>query len=238
MTLSQACRVFSQHGIVGPCIQRNMAEALHYCVRAEKPKQPLLWLSTSSYEGAHLAQTFHAAHQILCPGPQHFVSIHLEQFWQDNQLQTSYLTENKAACTSVYLHGLNAYAPKQRKKCWNAIQQFLAEQSTPIWLLCAYPEKTLHPTERDVLQKLFPTPLKLPPLWQRHTDIDALITHYVHTQGLNQHATLKGFSLESIAHIHRAVVQTQKDTHALLAFLDQLIHQAHAGSLPTHEGFI
>lgn len=81
--------------------------------------------------------------------------------------------------------------------------------------------------------------LSLPPLHQRGQDIDRLIyrltAQLIKEQNITQ---IEGFSLEAVAHIHRAILQTTKDSHELFALLQLALQRAVEQRFPLHDGYL
>lgn len=93
--------------------------------------------------------------------------------------------------------------------------------------------------EAEWLQQQLGYLLTLQPLFQRGADVDRLVCR-LSQQIIQKHDfnELQGFSLEAIAHIHRAVLQTTRDSQELYFFLESALERASQGQLPLDEGYI
>ncbi|MCK6511682.1 hypothetical protein L6R29_17135 [Myxococcota bacterium] len=238
MSLSQVCEVLSRCGVVGPCLQQSLAPALEVCL-ASHPLRPLLYLSASSYEGEELAQKLHRASTLLYQREGRFVSLQAATLLQHLQEQRPLQQLTYSDGATLFVHQLEALATAQRSQLWQALRHDPLLLSGRIWLLACSQQLDLEHAEHSIASDFFGRILSLPPLYQRGPDIDAILCDFTQ-QWLKRHKLkqFQGFSLEAIAHIHRAVLQTKQQTPPLLAFLEQLLHKASQQQIPTHEGHI
>gem|GEM_PF-1773299 len=238
MSLSQVCEILSRCGVVGPCLQQSLAPALEVCL-ASHPLRPLLYLSASSYEGEELAQKLHRASTVLYQREGRFVPLQAATLLQHLQEQRPLQQLTYSDGATLFVHQLEALAPAQRTQLWQALRHDPLLLSGRIWLLASSQQLDLEHAEHTSASDFFGRILSLPPLYQRGPDIDAILCDFTQ-QWLKRHKIKQfhGFSLEAIAHIHRAVLQTKQQTPPLLAFLEQLLHKASQQQIPTHEGHI
>lgn len=238
MSVSQVCEVLSRCGVVGPCLQQTLAPALEICLSSEKLR-PLLWLATSPHEGEELAQKLHQASRLLYQREGRLVTLEATKLYQhlQNQQELQKLTYSDGS--TLFVHHLEELPLDQRNELWHALQEESPLQNGRLWLIAATQQHHLEGSENNTVHDFFGRVLWLPPLYERGPDIDALVCDFSHRWlEKNKQTQFQGFSLEAVAHIHRAVLQTRRLTSELLDFLDTQLQKAAQQQLPTHEGHI
>lgn len=222
---------------VGPSIRRGVSNWLQKLLRAQQ-RTPLLLSGASEFEVHQLAKELHKATQKLFNLEGKWISVHADELYK--HLQT-YGHQPLQSCVdgTLFLHGIGELRVKQQLQLLEMLNASTAMQRSNVLFLLAWEDVPSHPTIYQELELLFPNQLVIPPLHSRDTDIDRLICRlFQHLLEEHQLHDIEGFSLEAIAHIHRAILQTQQNGHALHDFLTHVLEHIQAERLPLHEKYI
>lgn len=203
----------------------------------EQQRPPLLLRGAGAHELPFLSKELHSATQQLFGLDGAFTQQSANELYCAMQTYGEQPLHTWRDGT-VLLTQLEELSEDKQIALLQALQQAELIKKHELFLLVGCHE-SLSLTIQETLGQLCPYQLTIPPLYQRHTDIDRHICRLTQRLlGVLELDEINGFSLEATAHIHRAIIQTQRNTDELFAFLETLFARTKDGALPLHNGYI
>ncbi len=235
MSIAQVCHVL-ERCIVSTPLREGVTSWLE-SMAMEHRWQPLALQGVCFQERQDLTQQLHEAAQRLFSVEKRLRTSSARSFQQDWQTYGERVIQDYLDQT-LYLEDFSELDAMERIALLNMLGQAEAVQKGDMLLLLDWPEQP-NELESKWLQVQGGHTLSLLPLYQRGTDIDHLICQLSsRIVKERQWSDLEGFSLEAIAHIHRAVLQTSRESHDLYDFLCTALERAAEDRLPLQEGYI
>lgn len=184
-----------------------------------------------------LALQLHEAAQRLLHRQNKWLTVSAASLLEDGQAYGDQVLQKYAGYT-LYVEDFDILPEPRRLLFLAMLQRTTVFTQQALLLLMAWPESST-PDEETWLSTHAGFRLSLPPLHTRSADIDRLICRMA-SQIIKQEniSHIEGFSLEAVAHIHRAVLQTSRDSHELFALLKLALLRANEQRLPLQDGYI
>ncbi|MBU47634.1 MAG: hypothetical protein CL920_02930 [Deltaproteobacteria bacterium] len=235
MSVLRICKILEDEGLHGTQLRREVASSFAPQITQNR-FSPTLLQADQPKECSRIAHHLHHVANALCQKSGQFVEqnasyLHKQLFHQQTTrlpsqgtLHIMHLERCSLANLKALLKTLEDHGPIQRGELL-VLGSFAQQPKPKSWLQ---------------LQAFFQQHIQLPPLYKRSVDIDPLIYH-LSSQLLLEHQLdedIAGFSLEGVAHIHRAILQTKRNASELEAFLTEACQRLQKERLPLQDGFI
>lgn len=222
--------------LVGTPLREAVSEWLGAMVQHER-WLPIVLHRICEQEHEPLVAQLHDAAQRLQGSQECMCSLTSKDFLNDWQTYGERVFQDYSG-TTLFLEDFTTLSKVDRL----TLLQMMGESSLlaegELLLVLTWPEQP-NLEEAEWLQQHNGYLLTLQPLFQRGADIDRLVCRLAQ-QIIQKHGytNLQGFSLEAIAHIHRAVLQTTRDSQELYMFLEAALERGSQGQLPLDEEYI
>lgn len=221
---------FQQGGLLQTVAGHLLAASTQNSIR------PLLLLGAWRQEAPQITQQLHSLAQTFLP-----LNGSLEEVDARALLQTL-STDNGDALKAhrgqtLHLKDLDRCSALEYRKLTQVMNRSETLQNGELFIVGTLSKHADSQHWQESTDSFFAEVVDLKPLYERNNDIDGLVCRWVQEIiDFEDYDRVHCFSLESITHIHRAVLQTRRTSDELYSLLEKVLYKSEHTQMPVHDG--